>query len=191
MVCDGWLLTNSAGRHLAADVVSLSTRIPRDTQNQQESGKTKAFQTGEDAMLQSRISLQDQELATERRLKYRGTATIRLESLHFPCDAARELNRKNVERLKKCFRTEGCRRLELGVGANDLITTPLTSLNWFHIPTSRSHGSLLHFPTALQIFLSWTLTNPAAVSRALMRGPISKDMPILLPESKSPLLHSL
>ena len=64
-------------------------------------------------MLQSRISLQDQELATERQLKYRGVARIRLESLHFPCDAARELNLKNVERLKKCFRTEGCRRLEL------------------------------------------------------------------------------
>jgi hypothetical protein len=93
-------------------------------------------------MLQSRISLQDQDLATERRLKYRGTATIRLETLHFPCDAARELNRKNVERLKKCFRTEGCRRLELenhipatinesrlqealtasGVGASELMT---------------------------------------------------------------------
>ena len=64
-------------------------------------------------MLQSRISLQDQKLAAERRLKYRGTAIIRLESLHFPCDATRELNRKNVDRLKKCFRKEGCRRLEV------------------------------------------------------------------------------
>ena len=64
-------------------------------------------------MLQSRISDQDQRLAAERRSKYRGTAKIRLEFLHFPGNEPRDLNRKNVERLKGCFRTEGCRRLEL------------------------------------------------------------------------------
>jgi hypothetical protein len=55
----------------------------------------------------------DQRLAEERRIKYRGTAIIRLEFLDFPCDECRELDPKNVERLKKCFRTEGCHRLEL------------------------------------------------------------------------------
>lgn len=55
----------------------------------------------------------DQRLAEERRIKYRGTAMIRLEFLDFPYDESRELDPKNVERLKKCFRTEGCHRLEL------------------------------------------------------------------------------
>src|SRR4051794_10725259 len=62
-----------------------------------------------------RARLQDQErrLAAERSLKYRGTASIKIEALHFPQDKARELNEKNVARLKRCFREEGCRRLDL------------------------------------------------------------------------------
>ena len=55
----------------------------------------------------------DQRLAVERRNNYTGTAIIRLEFWHFTCGEVRELDPNNVERLKKCFRTEGCHRLEI------------------------------------------------------------------------------
>jgi hypothetical protein len=64
-------------------------------------------------MRQSRFLDQERRLAVERRIKYKGTARIRLDVLHFQWNEPRELNQKNLERLKKCFRTEGCRRLEL------------------------------------------------------------------------------
>ena len=63
-------------------------------------------------MLQSRTSDQEQRLVAERLVKYTGTARVKLEFLHFP-NEPRELNLKNVERLKKCFQTEGCYRLVL------------------------------------------------------------------------------
>ncbi|KIM93531.1 hypothetical protein OIDMADRAFT_35639 [Oidiodendron maius Zn] len=64
-------------------------------------------------MLQTRLLNQDQRLTTEQWSKYRGTACIRLEFLHFLCDGSLELNLKTVKKLKNSFRTEGCHRLEL------------------------------------------------------------------------------
>ena len=63
-------------------------------------------------MRPSRFLDQEKRLATEKRIKYKSTARIRLEVLHFQWNEPRELNQNNLERLKKCFRTEGCRRLE-------------------------------------------------------------------------------
>ena len=59
-----------------------------------------------------RQSQQELRLQAERYIKYRGTARVRLEYLHFEWDEPRELNRKNVERLKEIFRIENVRRLE-------------------------------------------------------------------------------
>ena len=63
-------------------------------------------------MRRSRFSEQEQGLEEERYVKYRGTARVRLEVLHFQWNESRELSRKNVERLKEVFRTENIRRLE-------------------------------------------------------------------------------
>jgi hypothetical protein len=63
-------------------------------------------------MRQARFLDQEKRLAAERQIKYKGTARIRLEVLHFQWNEPRELNQKNLERLKKCFQTEGCHRLE-------------------------------------------------------------------------------
>ncbi|KAH7108729.1 hypothetical protein B0J11DRAFT_241648 [Dendryphion nanum] len=50
----------------------------------------------------------------ERSIKYRGTASIKLNVLHFPCEKSRQLDENNVERLRNLFREEGgCRRLDL------------------------------------------------------------------------------
>jgi hypothetical protein len=65
-------------------------------------------------MPQSQFSVQELRLQAERYIKYKGTARVRLEYLHFEWNEPRELNRKNVERLKKIFRTENIRRLEPG-----------------------------------------------------------------------------
>jgi len=64
-------------------------------------------------MRQSQFLEQERRLAEEKRIKYKGTARIRLDVLHFQWNKPRELNQKNLERLKSCFQTEGCRRLEL------------------------------------------------------------------------------
>ncbi|TVY13719.1 hypothetical protein LARI1_G009020, partial [Lachnellula arida] len=60
----------------------------------------------------SRSIEQELRLEAERFVKYRGTARVRLEVLHFQWDELRETSRKNVERLKEVFRTDEIRRLE-------------------------------------------------------------------------------
>ena len=52
-------------------------------------------------MSRSRFSEQELRLEAERCVKYRGTARVRLEVLHFQWNEPRELSRKNVERLKE------------------------------------------------------------------------------------------
>ena len=54
---------------------------------------------------------QEEKLATEGRQKYRGTARIWLEALHFPRDESRHLDLKKVERLKACFKNGQCDRI--------------------------------------------------------------------------------
>jgi hypothetical protein len=63
-------------------------------------------------MSRSRFSEQELRLEAERCVKYRGTARVRLEVLHFQWNESRELSRKNVERLKEVFQTDKIRRLE-------------------------------------------------------------------------------
>lgn len=59
----------------------------------------------------SRFADREERLATEGRLKYRGTARIGLEILHFPWSEPREPNQKSLEKLKKCFEKGQCDRL--------------------------------------------------------------------------------
>lgn len=62
-------------------------------------------------MPQSRFADREERLATEGREKYRGTARIGLEVLHFPRGEPRELDRKNIEKLKRCFEKGQCDRV--------------------------------------------------------------------------------
>ena len=57
---------------------------------------------------QPRVERQEAVLEAERRVKFKGTACIRLEYLDFPRYGANE----NVERLKLCIECEGCYRLD-------------------------------------------------------------------------------
>ncbi|KAH7330033.1 hypothetical protein BKA65DRAFT_404486, partial [Rhexocercosporidium sp. MPI-PUGE-AT-0058] len=59
----------------------------------------------------SRFADREERLATEGREKYQGTARIRLEVLHFPQNEPRELDQKNVERLKGYFEKGQCHRV--------------------------------------------------------------------------------
>ncbi|KAH9204899.1 hypothetical protein DL95DRAFT_106948 [Leptodontidium sp. 2 PMI_412] len=54
-------------------------------------------------MHRSQFSERELRLEAERNVKYRGTARVRLEALHFQWNEPRELSRKNVERLKEIF----------------------------------------------------------------------------------------
>lgn len=53
----------------------------------------------------------EERLATEGRLKYRGTARIGLEVLHFTWNEPREPNEKSLKKLKRCFEKGQCDRL--------------------------------------------------------------------------------
>ena len=64
-------------------------------------------------MRQAQAREEEIRLEAEKKLKFKGTARIRLEQLHFPWNDARELNEKNVDRLKAIFQQHGCRRLEV------------------------------------------------------------------------------
>ena len=64
-------------------------------------------------MWQAQVQQEDIRLEAERRVKYRGTACIKLEALHFQRGESRELDKGHVEYLKQCFKKEGCRPLEV------------------------------------------------------------------------------
>ena len=70
----------------------------------------------------SRFADREERLATEGREKYQGTARIKLEVLHFPQNEPRELDRKNVERLKGYFKK--------GTSCGWISGERLSSLNW-------------------------------------------------------------
>jgi len=63
-------------------------------------------------MRRNRAQEEDIRLDAEKRVKYKGTARIKLKWLHFQWDEPRELDTKNVERLKSTF-SKDCRRLDI------------------------------------------------------------------------------
>lgn len=64
-------------------------------------------------MRQARAREEEVRLEGEKRLKFKGSARIRLEQLHFPWIDAKKLNEKNVDRLKGIFQQHGCRKVEV------------------------------------------------------------------------------
>jgi hypothetical protein len=52
-------------------------------------------------------------LATERRVKYQGTAKVSLDQIQFDPPLPRDLDNKNLERLRQIFRKSRCRRLDV------------------------------------------------------------------------------
>lgn len=65
-------------------------------------------------MRRARFQEQERRLATERSLKFRGTASIKLEVLHFQQDKREDHERqKNTKRLENIFRDAGYDRLDL------------------------------------------------------------------------------
>jgi hypothetical protein len=53
------------------------------------------------------------QIAAERRLKFWGTAKVNLDEICFNSQSNRQIDRKNVDRLCRIFREEGCRNLAL------------------------------------------------------------------------------
>lgn len=52
-------------------------------------------------------------LATERRLKYLGTAKVSIYQIHFDPPLPRDLDSQNLDRLCEIFRKNQCRRLDV------------------------------------------------------------------------------
>ncbi|PGG99690.1 hypothetical protein AJ80_09304 [Polytolypa hystricis UAMH7299] len=53
------------------------------------------------------------QLATERRLKFQGTAKVNLDDIYFDSQSSRQLDQKNIDRLCRIFQEEGCQNLSL------------------------------------------------------------------------------
>ena len=62
-------------------------------------------------MQPSRFADREEKLAAEGRGKYKGTARVPLEVLHFPWAQPREPNQKSVDTLKRCFEKGQCDRV--------------------------------------------------------------------------------
>lgn len=56
---------------------------------------------------------QEVRLATERRLKYLGTAKVSINQIQFEPPLPRDLDPKNLARLRAIFRKNRCRRLDV------------------------------------------------------------------------------
>ena len=95
------------------------------------------------------------ELEAERRVKFQGTARIRLESLDFPRQGANE----NVKRLKLCIEHEGCSRLanRLHVPAvidHELLHDALEAANASHatlLSNAHDRWPALSFPPGVRL----------------------------------------
>lgn len=50
----------------------------------------------------------ERQLTTERQLKFQGTAKIELDQISLQPLMSREIDQKNVERLREIFAKDGC-----------------------------------------------------------------------------------
>jgi hypothetical protein len=63
--------------------------------------------------IQYHASEQERKLAEDREENFRGTVCISLRRLRFEPEYSRDVDKKNVERLKRIFARQGCLRLSL------------------------------------------------------------------------------
>ncbi|KAI2889407.1 hypothetical protein CBS63078_10207 [Aspergillus niger] len=117
---------------------------------------------------------EESRLAKERHLKYKGTAKVDINDISFHPTVSRQIDNGKLERLRRIFRTEGCRRLDInnqvtavvsgehlqsalervGIAAEALMTNSPDQLPQLHFPAGQLeclHG--LHRITAGKDFL--------------------------------------
>jgi len=71
--------------------------------------RSKYYQIGYIDIQKAQFLKHEQRFAAERRIKYRGTASVNLKVLHFVC----EKDKGNIARLKNFFWKNGCDRLDI------------------------------------------------------------------------------
>ena len=64
------------------------------------------------------------QLATERRLKFQGTAKVSLDGIQFHSHLNRQLDQRNVERLCNIFQEEECQNLTVAHRVPAIIARP-------------------------------------------------------------------
>jgi hypothetical protein len=65
------------------------------------------------AMSRALFTEEEVQLASERRLKYIGTAKVSISQIQFDPPLPRDLDPKNLDRLRRVFRQNRCRRLDV------------------------------------------------------------------------------
>lgn len=109
------------------------------------------------------------QLATERRVKYIGAAKVSIDQIQFETPLPRDLDPKNLDRLRNIFRKNRCRRLDLNnhvpvvvsqqaltdalrkanVSDQSLLTNDARQLPWLAFPSGQLQG--LHGRHRLQV----------------------------------------
>ncbi|KAJ5660666.1 uncharacterized protein N7484_000038 [Penicillium longicatenatum] len=64
-------------------------------------------------MSRALFSEEEVRLATERRVKYIGAAKVSISQIQFEPPLPRDLDPKNLDRLRNVFRKNSCRRLDV------------------------------------------------------------------------------
>jgi hypothetical protein len=75
-------------------------------------------------MQQSQGQKFEAKLDAERTRKFKGSARVRLEFLHFPEDPVRKLDKKNVKRLKSSYKDGGCHQCDRRNRVNAVLDEP-------------------------------------------------------------------
>ncbi|EDN06477.1 predicted protein [Histoplasma mississippiense (nom. inval.)] len=113
-------------------------------------------------MMESLLRFTEREtrLATERRLKFQGTAKVDLDQIFFDPQSSRQLDHKNVDRLCRIFQEEGCQSMPLAhrvpaavsrqnlaaalqranVSARELLTNPEPEMPHLRFPPGKLQG---------------------------------------------------
>jgi hypothetical protein len=99
----------------------------------------------------SRILFSEEELrlATERRVKYIGAAKVSINQIQFEPPLPRDLDPKNLDRLRNVFRKNGCHRLDVNN----------------HVPAVVSQQDLTNVLRKANITRQSLLTNDAQLPR--------------------------
>lgn len=100
------------------------------------------------------------QLATERRLKFQGTAKVSLDEIQFDSQISRQLDQRNVNRLCNIFQEEGCQNLAVAhrvpvivarhhlvaalqranVSARALLINPESEMPYLRLPQGQLRG---------------------------------------------------
>lgn len=109
---------------------------------------TYRIQFGLQAMQRLQFTETETRLASERRLKFQGTAKVNLDDISFHPTLAHNVDERKLDQLRRIFHKEGCRRLDIRNNVTAVVsrTDLQTALDNGHVAPQ---ALLTNLPTCL------------------------------------------